>query len=62
MVNGQKVTNDRDRILIKLKNLENLDCNFAPSHLWVELEILPWLKYFGHPIARNLKVHKHNYY
>ena len=56
MISGQAVTEDSDNVLIKLKELEQLTTNFAPPPTGVELEIFPWLKYFGHPLVKEQKV------
>ena len=56
MISGQKVSDKDDKLLTKLKILERLTANFTPPPLGLELEIFPWLKYFGHPIAKQVQV------
>ncbi len=62
MISGQVVTENSDNVLIRLKNLEQLTTNFAPPPTGVELEIFPWLKYFGHHLVNETKVLTEKFY
>ena len=62
MISGQIVTDESEKILINLKNLERLATNFATPTKGIELEIFPWLKYFGHPLISEAKVMVFFYY
>ena len=56
MISGKKALTDDDKILKKMRTLEQLLLASFSTSSGVELDIFPWLKYFGHPLYKKLQV------
>lgn len=56
MLSGRMVTDDEDADLRKMKMLERLIIDTVTPAAGTELDLLPFLKYMGHPLVGKLQV------
>ena len=56
MLSGQKLCDDSNAKLSKMKTMEKLFSSMLVPPRGVELEIFPWLLHLGHPLRKEIQV------
>ncbi len=56
MISGQKVSDENDTKLSKMKTFEKLFISMLTPPRGIELSLFPWLSHLGHPHSKELRV------